>query len=79
MRDRVASEVVGTFRGWIHWVPESNSAVRAVVSGTGFALCAWLTRALVLATCNKILFRVSVGLRSAHKVFQVLTSLYLAR
>jgi len=63
MRDRVASEVVGTFRGWIHRVPESDGVVRAVVGGTGFSLGAWLTRTLVLATGNKVLFRVSFGLR----------------
>lgn len=55
MRDRVASEVVGTFRSWIHRVPESDGVIRAVVSGTGFSLSAWLTGTLVLATGNKIL------------------------
>lgn len=79
MRDRVASEVGGAFRGWIHRVTESNSAVRAVISGTGFSLSARLARTLVLATGNKVLLKFSVGPRSAPGVSEVLTSLYLAR
>jgi hypothetical protein len=56
VRDRVAGEVGGTFRGWIHRVSKSNSVVRAVISRTGFSLGAGLTRALMLATGNKVLF-----------------------
>ena len=64
MRDRVAGEVVSTFRGWIHRVPESDGVVGAVVSRTRFSLSTWLTRTLVLATGDKILLKVSLGLRS---------------
>ena len=79
MRDRVASEVVGTFRGWIHRVAERNGGVRAVKSRTSFSLSAGLTRALMLTTGNKVLSKVSADLRSAQGVSRVLTSLYLAR
>ena len=68
MRDRVASEIVGTFRGWIHRVPESNGAVSGVVSRTSFPLSAGLTRALMLAAGNKVLLEVSVGPRNARGV-----------